>query len=590
MKVVSRYCDSCGIKIHAADIKEGRAFKFEDSFFCADCKDEILPIIKRSRDKTQKDGKPAPTDGREAAAPKRAKDADLKPPAKPVPKLAKGKAPAAREEGSSESGESSESSAQEPPARGKVALPPGKKATRISKRLRPRTRIRREEEEDEEGEGEEGGGKARRPRARGLPVVPFAVIGGGLFILFIILAVVVFGGNTPPAPVVSRSNGPSPEDVGRILYEDADRWYAAHHGEYREAIARFRAAAGAGDAGIQSRANDAARRIQDEWNREARGALDRLREDVSDLLDGRQYEDVLRRVEEFPAGLRTPEVASELATLADRARRGRSADGDAEVLIARANELASAGEWLRAQGVLHAFPDEYQDLPAYQRISATLDAIASSRSRQEQAEEERRQAAERLDARQHQQEQQEAARSQAMEQLASITPEPQIGRDLLNWNVFNMDQGWRLENGVVIGQATDQMNLRGVATDSRWRDYLLEFEFQPVRGTFAVGVRAQMINQGEGYALGGTMLDARNMQATNQASQWYRMRILVQGETYARIDGDLGPNATIVPLQPMPPGQTGLAPLPSGGFFFLLQPNSEIRFRNVALRIISRAE
>ena len=45
MKVVSRYCDSCGVKIPAQDIQDEVALKYEDSYYCKECKADILPLI-----------------------------------------------------------------------------------------------------------------------------------------------------------------------------------------------------------------------------------------------------------------------------------------------------------------------------------------------------------------------------------------------------------------------------------------------------------------------------------------------------------------------------------------------------------------
>ncbi|MHC4390270.1 MAG: hypothetical protein ACYS22_03020 [Planctomycetota bacterium] len=48
MKVVSRYCDSCGVKIPGDDIAGGDALKYEESYYCRECKADVMPLIGKS--------------------------------------------------------------------------------------------------------------------------------------------------------------------------------------------------------------------------------------------------------------------------------------------------------------------------------------------------------------------------------------------------------------------------------------------------------------------------------------------------------------------------------------------------------------
>ena len=49
MKVVSKYCDTCGIKINDSDLKRSIAIEHESKFYCKDCKQEALKALEASK-------------------------------------------------------------------------------------------------------------------------------------------------------------------------------------------------------------------------------------------------------------------------------------------------------------------------------------------------------------------------------------------------------------------------------------------------------------------------------------------------------------------------------------------------------------
>ena len=69
--VVAVYCDSCGVKIAPDALEGGQALQFEDSFYCRDCKADILPLIGKTPAKA-KPKSPAKTSRKKASADKTA--------------------------------------------------------------------------------------------------------------------------------------------------------------------------------------------------------------------------------------------------------------------------------------------------------------------------------------------------------------------------------------------------------------------------------------------------------------------------------------------------------------------------------------
>jgi hypothetical protein len=70
----ARYCDSCGTKIEAEEIEAGTALVYEESYYCGECKQDVLPLIGKQEKKQggAKAANTAKTAAKPAKAPKAA--------------------------------------------------------------------------------------------------------------------------------------------------------------------------------------------------------------------------------------------------------------------------------------------------------------------------------------------------------------------------------------------------------------------------------------------------------------------------------------------------------------------------------------
>lgn len=59
MRVTSRYCEQCGIKIPLEDIRRGKFLEHEGDFYCMQCRDDVLPRINKSQKNSPPKGTPS---------------------------------------------------------------------------------------------------------------------------------------------------------------------------------------------------------------------------------------------------------------------------------------------------------------------------------------------------------------------------------------------------------------------------------------------------------------------------------------------------------------------------------------------------
>ncbi|GIW70657.1 MAG: hypothetical protein KatS3mg102_0199 [Planctomycetota bacterium] len=603
MRVVSRYCDSCGTKIPAEDIAGGAALQVDDAYYCAECKVDVLPLVGK---KEQEPAAGAAAGGARSAPGAAAPEA---PPAAAAP--GGRKAPASRSAGS-------------PPAQRAAArrrLKAGAKEAAGAPNGAARRPVRAQREAraaapaaEAAGERRAAGGAAARAAggagARGLkrraggpprgrsgsgeraPAPrrsgpPMGLILGGCAaagVLIVIVAVMAAG----PRAADTRPARPSAEQLAAEAAARSERLFQQTQAEVGEPRAEQLAAAIA-------RWSEVRAELSGEWATKAEAEIARLRTELDQAAAARiaevaeragalaakgQLEEALQLWAAVPGSFRRVQAwADKAMPEIERLERLALARAEAEPLLAKAEQYAAAGEYERALGVLEGFDlERYRDTTWGERIAALREQYrgGGSEAAQQQAvarikEKEAQQAAER-------ERQRAQKRRDDLARLASM-PWENLGVDLMIYKLPEPTpkESWKPVDKELHGTAGAALSqwggeigaIAGVGKPD-WQDYLLELEYKVVRGSFSLGVRAS----GRGFV----KLEPELVKDGN----WHKLTVLVYGYDEDAFQEMLaGGRTRKIAYDSM---RDSLA----GGICFALHPQSEVHFRDIKVKVINR--
>lgn len=595
MKVVSRYCDSCGVKIPAQDIEDEVALKYEDSYYCKECKTEILPLIEKDKKAGGNGATPAgkavskaAKAGAAAGAAAGAKKAPSKegPPAKEqksagagAPKITSGARPAVP-------GAAGKAPSGTRPAVGAAAKPgaskPGAAARPGLAAKKPISRRPADEEEPEDSEGgsEEEMDASLAPRKNKM-LLP-ALVGGGVLLAIVLVWAFSGAGGTSGATEASVAKK-TPQQVAREKSQKIwrDAVAAVKDKPAGEQIRVLNGVIQSGAILDQSVMDEAEKKLEDMQEAyKARGKeeFDKLYARAKALADQEKYEEAITTLRNFDDELReTPWYLRNVRAEIERLERLSLAKSEAEPLLKKAAEYAAQKEWMLAAGVLEGFDgEEHRQSPFAARVAQYLkhyvDAASGSEIEglleQMRKDEEARKAAELAEKKRKQEEEDR--------RIASLNWTSIPTDDLFTWKLPEPKpaESWKPSGKELVGKcggALPNMQIGAAAGcgDRRWIDFIVEFKYKVVKGGFRVGARA----------LADRWVELSP--AIQADGQYHTMTISVRGTDDDAFQ-EILPDGTKRQVKFDAHDST------QGGIAFCLLPDSECVFTEVRIKVINK--
>jgi hypothetical protein len=533
LKVVSRYCDSCGIKIPAQDIKDEVALEFEGSYYCKDCKEDILPLIEKSKKKARK-AAPATARPRKKAAAKVKKQ-----------------------------------------ARKAVSRESREKKRPVKKRRVPAKAVRRrveEIEEEEEDVEEERFVPAKRST---FPVVPAAIVGGCVLILLILLLIIASssdpGVQQGQQPVISEEQ--KLEEEYAKLFKAAEDYAAKNPNEYKEIIARFdEVRRKAYYYSWGEKAEKKIREIKEQMMEDAKNAYTRLHDKAEELKAQGEYIAAIKVFDKFPVDLRrtgwyTKDVMKDIELL----KKQLAAQEEAEPLLKRARDLAGEGKYAYAIGVLSGFSERHSNSPWFDRIRSLRLNYESKRADRDIMEDEAAELAKVKAEEEKRKKEEEERRKKEEALIASLPWTPLLGTDLFNWTLRSQNGDWKIKNKELQGTNSTQ-RVCFIGTGSKeWQNYLVKFKFKVVKGSFQLAVRFVVVR---GRFPSYVTLSIDN--CTGRTNEWHEALISIRGSEFKQtIDAK---------TSDVPASGSSTA----GGIGFMLAPGGEVHFTDINVKVIGK--
>ena len=579
MKVVSRYCDSCGVKIPAQDIQDEIALKYEDSYYCKECKTEILPLLDKKGGKAAGAAAKGSTNGNGAApAKKPAGDKSASGVAKAVDRK-----PAI----------AGKPAAVKPPATRSGAAPAVKRAPTASSATnravkggaaptRSGARKPVEPEEDLDGDPtDEGDAEEAPPKSK---LVPILIAVAVVLVLSVIGFMATRGASTAEpeeqhAKVQTLSSKEKSEKA----------WSAAQASvkdrplpERVKALNDFLQSGTITDQKVMDDAQAQVEKLEDQFKSQGEDAFKTLNAKAKELADAGSYEQAIATLRSFPPELRdTPWYTSNVRAEVAKYERNLAAKAEADPLLKKADEYAHAKEYRLAIGVLEGFDaDEYRGSPYADRIDKEKRRLDEASTAEEQgaslAEIDKKKKAE-----------EDAARTAAAEKrraedqkIATLKWDSIPTDDLFTWKLpppMPQKDAWKCNGKELTGKCGDALPSMqigaavGVGKKS-WVDYIVEFRYKVVKGSFRLGVRSLEEN--------GGWKSVELQPDVNSDGQWHTMTVSVRGtddEAFQQITDGV---AKKIKFDAHDSTQGGIA--------FCLMPNSECVFTDVRVKVISK--
>lgn len=592
MKVVSRYCDSCGIKIPATEIKDGVALKYEESYYCKDCKAEILPLIE------QKKGKAAPAPAAKPAAAASAPAAERsRTPTKPIP-AAKGAG-----NGASNAKPLDGKPLGKPPlakpAAGKTpprpiagvkrpgaAAAPARPGVKTSAKPRPGG-----DEEDEAPEGSDADLEAAEDAPpRKLPLIPIAIVA----VVLVAGAVWFFvfrssGGAAAKDEVAVHEKTPDEiaREKNRAVVAAADAQIAQNPSDVRGAIHALEKAdaslVSASDIpAVQGKIHDRLEKLAEELDADGKKAFEATFAKADAQRKSGDFDGALATFRAFPEEYReTLWWTKNIPTEIEHVEKQLAAKREAEPLLKKAADFAKQKEFMVAVGVLEGFDVErYRDseyAPKVKKAMGEYQALASARDQEAVLGE--------LAAKEKKEKEAEdkalaEKRAQEDKRIAGLPWKKVLGDDLFTWHlpepmpkdVWKVDKATKELTGKC-GAALKGQDFGAMAGtgEANWGDAIVEFRYKIVKGGFRIGARFNPQQH--------ACIDL--IPEMTADGQWHTVQVSVRGEG-SKTDVAMTEGGAAKKCE-----GKDLDASDKGGFAFVLLPNSEVVFADLKVKVIS---
>jgi len=606
VKVVSRYCDSCGVKIPASEIEDQIALKYEESYYCKDCKADILPLIDKKGGNGASGGKSLAKAARAGAEATRAESKGDAPDKKPAgakitsgsrpavgaaAKAASGTRPAvgATKSASASTGSAARTGAKPPgsstPGKGApAARTPLKGAAPVKGALVKKPVSKRPPDEDEPEDAEEGSQEeldAEDASKKNKLLIP--AIAGGALLLIVIVAVLMNGGDKASDPKALDPGKKSPMQVAKEKSEKVwkDGLALVASKPTAEQIKTLNDVIHSGailDQNVMDAAEKQLEEMTEAYMAKGREEFDKLNAKAKALAESERYEEAIDAFRGFAPELRgTKWYLNNTRAEIERLQLLLQAKNEAEPLMRKADAYAKEKEYLVAAGVLEGFDvQEYSKSPWADKITKRkqgFDDLASKGEEDAAMAELAKKEQERIAAEQ-------AEKKKKMEEedkrIAGLNWTQIPTDDLFTWKLPEPapKEAWKTQGKELIGSAGGAMqeNIAAMAGcgDKRWIDYILEFKYKVVKGGFMVGVRAS----GQAFC---------KLEPAFQADgQYHTMTISVRGtedDAFMLVQPD-GSKVKV---------KFDAHDSMQGGVAFCLLPNSECVFTEVRVKVINKS-
>jgi hypothetical protein len=607
VKVVSRYCDSCGIKIPAGEIKDGTALKYEESYYCKDCKAEILPLIEQKKGKAPGQApkpplaaaKPAAAAAAKAVAPKlgaagkspagaatKAPSAAAPAPAKPAaaaPPAKPGGRPVARPGAAAARAPLAKPGARPPLARAGAATKPAQRRPGAA-----------DASVDDEDHGSEGELEAAEEPKKKLPLIPIAI---GAVVLVAIVGFFFLarkGGGAGDSGSVKSQAEKTPDEIARERNSEAlaqaeaqaERAGADVHAAIRafeDAQKKLVPASNVPE--VEEKISTRLEKLNEELDAEGRKAFEDTFAKADAAARAGNVESALETLKAFPERFRDTgwwktNVRSEIAKLEGQLAAKREADP----LLKKAEEYARKKEYRLAIGVLEGFDDDhYRDTEFAAAIRKRINEYQALASAGEQGEVLAEMAQKEKAEAEAEAKRIAAERAAEDRRIATLSWEKLLGDDLFTWRLpepmpkeaWKVDKQTRELTGKCGGALKNQDFGAIVGTGkSNWKDTIYEFRYKIVKGSFRVGVR---FDPQRGCA------DV--MPKVKADGEWHTLTISVRGESLRTelLAGTDGGSLEKCEGKDLDASD-------AGGIAFVLMPQSEVVFADLKVKIINVAK
>ncbi len=588
MKVVSRYCDSCGVKIPATDIQDAVALKYEDSYYCKECKADILPLIDK---KGGKGGGNGAAGGlrKVAAQAGEAAERNAKPGAaarRPAGVVGEGSEKGRRAAGVV--GEGSEKA-----RRAGTGMAAGSSAARAAIKSGARKPVKARDEEEDDGGGSEEELDAEDAPKKNKLLIPLAAAGVAVVAIGLWLALSSGGGSG-----AGNGGAPGPEEgpkksTAQLSKEKSEKVWAAAlsgakdkpMGERIKALRAVTQDGGIADQGVMDRAESEIEALEADYKAKGKEVFEELNAKARQLAEVADYEEAIATLRGFPGDLReTPWYTNNVKAEISKYEENLAAKAEAEPLMRKAREYAEQKEFRLAAGVLEGFDaEQFRKSPwvaEFDKLKRNYEEAATAAEQDEALDDLAKKKKAEEDARLAEI---AAKRRKEDERIASMNWERLPTDDLFTWKLPPPTPGeaWKTDpktkelTGKSGGSTLPNMTgtpLAAVAGvgNKAWIDFIFEFRYKIVKGNFQVGVRAS--EKGWVSCEPETIADG----------QWHSVQMSVRGMEADAIQ-------QVVDGVPKPVKIDNINDSTQGGIAFGLLTNSEVVFADIRIKVISKA-
>ena len=468
------------------------------------------------------------------------------------------------------------------------------KASVVAQRRKTRGRLGKESAKEPIG-ARGAASLKRQPASKTKLLIPIAVIAVMVVALVGMVIMLESSGSSGPSvkSLVAKAKQKQIEALqehNTELLTAAESFYKKNPERAFEALGRFRAIISTLDEirryapkdsksiesadGLRSRAQQLIEEVTREREVEARGAFDSLNEEASEKERQGDLQAAVLVLDGFPVHLRDLGWWHRSARVErERLRRAAAALEHSDPLLKKAQELADAGSYEEALGVLAVFSDDARGTAAYRRVEDLRSSIQLRRVRLADAAVKREKARDKLRETTQKDEQSTEDRAAIEEKFNALAWEPLLGDDLFNWQLRNPpDSEWTLSNGILKGR-----NVKGqpsmLGTRQRWKDFVAEFKVRVVRGSYQILTRLNLTPAGQGNM---SISLKSNPGPGDAGSGWHTVQVWVLGDDVSiSVDGGEKQSVTTQDQNPVP----------AGGLGFGLAPGSEAEFRDIQVKV-----
>ncbi len=439
--------------------------------------------------------------------------------------------------------------------------------------------------------------------------LPLILGGVGVVLVIAVIGFLMFGGDTPEAPVVKKvvkapvkSQKEIREERARKALDRAEKENAAEPGERFRCAARLRSVAMEySNTTAGAEAGELRSTLLNTWRTEVDGAWNSLRSDVLLAFSEARFEQASRLLEELPpvflgaSQVLEGKFEQEIVLLKKDAKAQLLFKKQLDELSTKAGVYARKGYEDIALAVIEALPEKVQeDAPDVWRLKEELIQKIQREGLTLLMEQESALEAEIVEAKRLEKERKAAERIRRwLDMKDSVAWKPLLGKsNLYNW-VASSDsmrdmQGqkplWRVmeRNGVgvlLIDNRSGSDSFTGVYSN-HWEDYLLEFELNLKVGALRISPRTQAIKPDNGpFRISEGTSPPLELGDDFPKNRWLKVTLEVHGKSVTLRYGDGGDKIELDPETTRLPS--------TGGFVFYAADGTRLEIRGVRVKIVN---